>query len=178
MVRHGVVAALILGVPGVSVAQTDTAGDSARHHYRAGLQYETQRDLDAARRSYEEAVRQDPTFALAIDRLGFVYGLQGTRRARSRTSSRPPKRIPRSSTRSITSAPRCGGAAILAGHRIVAHRRAPAAESRGSALLPGTLAEEARRVAPRHRPARRVGPAERLSCRVSVTARRCVARGG
>lgn len=77
MIRHGVVAALILAVPVLSAAQTDAPSDDARRHYREGLQHETRRDLDAARRSYEESVRQDPTFALALDRLGFVYGLQG-----------------------------------------------------------------------------------------------------
>ena len=93
MVRHGIVAALILGVPGVSVAQTDTAGDSARHHYRAGLQDQTQRDLDAARRSYEEAIRLDPRLRSRSTGSGSSMGFRAAPLMRSRSSSARAKAI-------------------------------------------------------------------------------------
>ena len=68
-----VVLALVAGVSGQEHAPT---GEAYRH-YKLGTEHETRRDLDAAARAYSEAIRLDPRLAVAHDRLGFVYGLQG-----------------------------------------------------------------------------------------------------
>ena len=77
MLRHaaGMVVALTLA-GGVSGQERGAAGEAHRH-YLLGTAAETRRDLDAAARAYSEAIRLDPRMAVAHDRLGFVYGLQG-----------------------------------------------------------------------------------------------------
>ena len=59
----------------------------------------------------------EPGLAVALDRLGFVYGLQGrTADAIAQFERAPRMPIPRSSMRSITSARRCGGPATPIAH--------------------------------------------------------------
>src|SRR5688572_29657576 len=77
MVAHALAAMLILSFAGPASAQNGAATEEARRHFTRGTQHEQRRELDEAARAYQEAVRLDPRFAVAHDRLGFVYGLQG-----------------------------------------------------------------------------------------------------
>jgi tetratricopeptide (TPR) repeat protein len=95
MIRHALAAALILALPAPSPAQGPESVDTARRHYLAGVQHEARRELDAAQRAYEEAVRHDPSLAVARDRLGFVYGLQGRTTAAIAEFERATKSDPR-----------------------------------------------------------------------------------
>jgi hypothetical protein len=56
----------------------------AKAHYRASIQLEQKRDLAGAAPAYEAAVRLDPAFADAHDRLGFMYGQPESRHSGSR----------------------------------------------------------------------------------------------
>ena len=164
-------AALILGVPGVSVAQTDTAGDSARHHYRAGLRVQTQRDLDAARRAYEEAVRRTP-LAVALDRLGFVLWSAGSTGAAIAEFEKAAKADP-----ALFEAFYHLGATLwwtgeaeraLESLRTAVRLQPDHAEAR---YYLGLCAQETRRAAPCHRAARRIGTAERIDSGVGAATR-------
>src|ERR687892_2732631 len=66
MARHALAVVLVLAF-----------GDDARRYYLAGTEHEAKRELDRAAQAYQEAIRLDPKLAIAHDRLGFVYGLQG-----------------------------------------------------------------------------------------------------
>ena len=72
-------AALLLNLalaPVSSAAQTPDRA-AAQREYIHGTELEARKQLDEAALAYQQAIRTDPHLAVAHDRLGFVYGLQG-----------------------------------------------------------------------------------------------------
>src|SRR4051794_31573948 len=60
-----------------AAAQPSPDHAAAEREYLRGTVLEAQRSLDEAARAYQQAIHFDPALAIAHDRLGFVYGLQG-----------------------------------------------------------------------------------------------------
>src|SRR5262249_57032222 len=58
-------------------AAAQAGAPPANPHYLRGLEYERQRNLEAAAVEYRAAIAGAPGLAEAHDRLGFVLGLQG-----------------------------------------------------------------------------------------------------
>ena len=165
--------ALTAGVSG----QEHASAAEARRHYLLGTESEARRDLDAAARAYTEAIRVDPRMAVAHDRLGFVYGLQGRTADAIAEFERARECDPEALRRPLPS--RCHALVDRRPRpcaRGVGDRRPAPARPRGGPLLPRPGAEEARRPARGHRRARNLGPAERLDSRVGPPAWRSRSR--